>query len=245
MMNRVFRTSVPVLMATIGVLFVGRPVQAQIESRLGFLGGVNLVNQGGDMEEFGDEMASGLAHELGGFWSSEKKASVGFGVGAYLLMNFTTALGIQVEGQYVRRGFRLDLSGNYEGIDISETATFKLDYLEIPVLLRVSPSPGAAVQPLLMVGPVFGIKRGAELGVAVEAGGQSAESSVDISEGYNDTTVGLMGAFGLAGPMGSNSRWVLQARYYAGLTNAIDDANVEAKSSDVGIFAGMEFGLGR
>ena len=40
---------------------------------------------------------------------------------------------------------------------------------------------------------------------------------------------------------GETSFVTAQARYYLGLTNPIDDPQLEAKSGDFGIFVGMEF----
>ena len=38
--------------------------------------------------------------------------------------------------------------------------------------------------------------------------------------------------------------FLLQARYFQGLTDALDTEDYSSRSQDFGIFAGLEFGLG-
>jgi len=221
------------------IIFAG-PAAGQ--NRFGFFGGINIANQGGDMEEVGNMLAQEFETQFGGTWDSEKSSSTGFGLGLSYFIQTSPTFGIQIEGQYIRRGSKIQTAGRdltTAGIPSSlvVTTTFKLNYFELPALVRYSPSPEANVRPVFLAGPVIGIKTGANFDV--EVGGSS--QSVDASSGYQDYNVGLIGAIGMDIRAGENTHILLQARYYLGLTNPIDDPTIEAKSGDFGLFAGLEF----
>ncbi len=88
-----------------------------------------------------------------------------------------------------------------------------------------------------MFGPVIGFKTGANM--KVSAGGES--ETQDISEGYKSTTMGILAGLGVSVQAGKATFLTLQARYYQGLSNPIDDSSMETKSGDIGIFAGVEY----
>ena len=136
----------------------------------------------------------------------------------------------------MRRGSKFDLTSAGMG---SGDAKFKLDYIEFPVLLRVSPAVSGASHFFFVVGPVLGFKTSANL--EVSSGGQSA--SGDIGQGFKSQTLGALGGIGWEAGVGSTASLMIQARYYLGLTNVIDDPNYSSKASDFGIFAGLEFSL--
>lgn len=225
------------------VLLMAVSVQAQEKSanRAGFFIGLNFANQGGDMEMAGDMLAAELEAELGGSWSSSKGANMGWGLGGFYTIQTSPTFGVQIEGQYIRRGTKLDLKGSDGFTTLSLETEFQLNYFEIPLLARFSPSPDAKFRPVFMAGPVIGFKTGANLNMSIE--GESESES--ISEGYKSTTFGLLGSLGFSAQVGETSYLTAQARYYHGLTNPLDDDEIEAKSGDFGIFVGMEFLLNK
>jgi len=209
-------------------------------NRAGFFVGVNFASQGGDMEMMGEILASELELEIGGIWSSSKGTIPGLGLGGFYTVQTSPTFGVQIEGQYIRRGGKIDLTGrNVPGglVSVTLETEFQLDYLEFPILARFSPSPEAKFRLLFLAGPVIGFKTGANLEISTM--GQSESES--ISEGYASVTVGLLGGFGFSAQVGQTSFLTIQARYYRGLTNPLDDDILEAKSGDFGLFAGMEF----
>ena len=209
-------------------------------NRAGFFVGLNFAGQGGDMEMLGTAMADEIGLELGGEWGSSTGTIQGLGLGGFYTVQTSPTFGVQIEGQYIRRGSKIDLTGsNVPGAPSSVTveSEFQLNYVEFPVLARFSPSPEAKFRLLLLAGPVIGFKTGANLEVSLL--GQSESES--ISEGYASVTMGLLGGLGFSAQVGQTTFLSVQARYYQGLTNPIDDDVLEAKSGDFGIFAGMEF----
>ncbi len=221
----------------IAALVLGGGDAAAANGSWGFFGGLNFADMGDDMDTIGDELAAELAAEFGGTWTAAKGRKTGLGLGAFYFLPTSPTVGIQFEGQYIRRGTNFEITGGGVTIDTA----FKLDYIELPILLRLAPGAGNAMRPFFLVGPVVGFKTGAD--AEVSGGGMS--QSVDVGDGFKSTTFGAIGGLGFTVEMGPASSFMLQARYYLGLSNAIDDPVYSAKSGDFGVFAGMEFGLGK
>jgi hypothetical protein len=239
------RYSSVILAVTVLVLIAGMAGHAAADNRGGFYLGLNFANQGGDMEQVGRDLGRELEAEIGGNWATSKGSITGLGLGGYYLIEHTPTVGFQVEAQYIRRGTKLTLDGT--GIpaavppNVSMDALFKIDYLEVPLLVRFSPSPEAKFRPIFLLGPVIGLKVGANL--EMKANGLS--ESNDISDGYKSLNLGFLGGVGFAARVGETSSLVVQARYFLGMSNTLDDAVYEASSQDFGIFAGMEFPVGK
>ena len=234
-----FRCALPVIAAclALGVLMLAVPDQAAAQAKWGFLAGANFANMGGDMEQIGDEFAAELEFVLGGDWTASKGTSTGLGLGAYYVVPASPTVSVQIEGQYVQRGVGFDFS---DGTQTADTA-FKLKYIELPILLRFSPAPDKTTRAVFLVGPVIGFKTGADF----EASGAGGSSSVDVSEGFASPTFGALGGVGLSLQTGQASSLLVQARYYLGLANALDDEEYSSKASDFGLYVGMEFALGK
>lgn len=238
------RYSNVILAVTVLVLIAGMAGKAAADNRGGFYLGLNFANQGGDMEQVGQELGRELEAEVGGSWTTSKGSITGLALGGYYLIEHTPTVGFQIEGQYIRRGTKLTLDGT--GIpaavpNLSMDALFKIDYLEVPLLVRISPSPDARFRPIFLLGPVVGLKVSANL----EMKTNGLSDSADISDGYKSLNLGFLGGIGFAARVGETSSLVVQARYFLGMSNTLDDAVYEASSQDFGIFAGMEFPVGK
>jgi len=242
-MHRLTQRHKLILLVIITVLLMVGSVQAQEKpgNRAGFFVGLNFANQGGDMDSMGQMLADELEAEFGGSWSSTKSANMGLGLGGFYTIQTSPTFGVQIEGQYIRRGTKLDLKGSAGSTSVTLETEFQLNYLEIPILARFSPSPEAKFRAVFMAGPVIGFKTGANL----EMSFQGESESENISDGYKSTTLGLLGSLGFSAQVGQTSFLTAQARYYLGMTNPIDDPELEAKSGDFGIFVGMEFLLNK
>ncbi len=226
------------------VVFAGTPADAA-HGVAGFFGGINIANLGGDMKEFGDALAAELEMDpdVGGSWSSDKTTRTGFGLGGYYAVATSPTVSFQIEAQYIQRGSSFDLRGtSIPVVGSADVETkFKLDYIEIPVLARFTPSTSGSVRPIILVGPVVSFKTSANM----EVSSMGESQSVDISDGMKGVTFGLLGGIGISIEAGATSAVVVQARYYLGLTNVFDESNFSAKSGDFGLFAGMEFKVGQ
>lgn len=231
------------ILAALSVLAAG-PASAQ--NRFMVFGGLNIANQGGDMDQVGDMLASELEFEFGGDWSATRGSITGLGAGVGILIPTSTTFGVQVELQYIRRGSKFDILGrdiSMGGLpsSIDMTAKFKLDYLEIPFLFRYSPSPDAKFRPVFLAGPSVGMNVKSSFEVEIDGSSQSQ----DAGAGYADGSLGLMGGLGLDAQVGETTHLIIQARYYLGLTNVLDDPDLEAQANDLSFFVGLEVPLNK
>jgi Outer membrane protein beta-barrel domain len=224
---------------TVSLMAGSTLAQEKPSNRVGFLGGLNIANQNGDMELIGRIAAVEAANEFGGGWSSRTTPMLGMGFGAFYVRQVSADFGVQFEGQYIRRGGQIDLTAtNVLGLPSPTTfeTEFQVNYIEFAVLARFSSAPKAKFRPLVLAGPVIGHKVGADLKLSVLDESQSQS----ISNDYEDLTLGLLGGLGFSVQTGPASFLTLQARYYHGLSNPMNSDVFETKSSDLAIFAGVE-----
>jgi outer membrane protein with beta-barrel domain len=139
----------------------------------------------------------------------------GFAGGGFVRINIPGRVGLQTELLYAMKGATTqvdltDQSGNVVG---TATTTYQFDYLEIPVLLRVTVGGAGPVQPSVLLGPSLGVKLRSRLAY----NGPGPFMSGDLNQ-VEDTDFGLVGGVGLE--FGHTpARILLDARYTLGLTN--------------------------
>lgn len=170
-------------------LVLTNPVAAQIG--FGIKGGLNVANlTGTDSEGF--------------------VRKTGLVAGGFVKLNIAPNLAIQPEVLFTQKGSKGD-------IGFGATATFEMNYIEVPVLLRYSfPTPGD-MDPFLFAGLAMAFIQTAEF--TVEAGGQSA--SLDIAnEKSNDLGLVLGGGIELAT---GGINLLVEVRVTSGLSTPFDD----------------------
>ena len=203
-----------------------------------FVGGLNLANLSGDADQFGDALADTLESQVGGTWTSSKSIRVGFDGGIGFGYWGSGALGGAIELHYASRGVKWDIN-EQSGSGIKLDAKLKLDYVEIPVLLQVSPSSPSKVHGQFLVGPVLGIRASSKFDV--EGGGGA--SSTDISDDMKSTYFGGLAGAGIRIQTQPGSAVLLQARFLLGFTNLVDDPDFNVKPQDFTFLAGYSIGL--
>jgi hypothetical protein len=204
--------------------------------RTGFLIGANSAFLGEDMELIGQELAAFLSGQSSDPWTSSLGRNAGLAAGVFHVFQQGPTLGIQLEGQYVRRGGAIELSPGSSTLDTA----FRLDYVEVPLLLRFSPAPLDPVRAVLLGGASVGLRLGSSL--EVSDGDQS--ETTDFSSGFNDLSFGLIAGFGLSFRTDPRRHITIQLRYYHGLTNVLDDPVLRSYPRDVTVLAGMAFEVG-
>lgn len=181
---------------------------AQSPVSFGLKGGVNLANLTGD--DF-----------------SDADARSGLNIGVVLEFGLPLSpIGIESGLYYSQKGSATE--------DQGFTTTLKADYLEVPVLAKLSFGPPGPIKPHLLAGPYLGFLLNSE--VVGEGGGGSV--STDIKDSTNDVDFGLIGGIGLDVNMGL-ATLSLQARYSLGLTEVYTDS--DAKHGVFAIVAGFTF----
>lgn len=145
---------------------------------------------------------------------------VGTRLGGFLDLDVTSLLGARLEGVYVMKGVK----------SVDSDVTVALDYVEIPLLARIS-LPGS-VAPTLVTGPAFGVKVGAQL--------QGPFDSFDYGDGVRAFDFGWTIGGGIATAVADRDLLV-DVRYTRGLRPVFDfgdptdlDADDENQAISVG-----------
>ena len=198
-------------------LFLLLPPSASGQVALGFQGGPTLATIGGS--DAGDDFGY----------------RAGIAIGALLDIPVSGILSIQPEVSFFQKG----AESTEEGVDVK----FKLDYIEVPLFLKINVPTEGTNTPFLMVGPAVGFKVGCSIsgedgGVSVDLDCDEAEielSSIDFG--------GVVGA-GVGFELGPG-QFLLSARYSIGFMT-IDDSSDEddIKNRAFSFLAGYSFPLG-
>lgn len=186
----------------------------------GLKAGMNIANVHGDDVK--------LAEALGVEFSS----NIGLCVGGFVTYSLSDMFAIQPELLFTMKGAKMEVAGYKE--------TVKVNYLEIPVLAKLSiPTPGN-VKPSLFVGPSLAIKLSAK--AEWEEDGESGEE--DISEEVKSTDFGLVFGAGIDFGLGQG-KLTVDARYTLGLTKVQkpeeEEEEVDMKNGAISIMVGYSF----
>ena len=158
--------------------------------------------------------------------SSNVSSRTGFVGGISMRLHLASNVGVEFDGLYSQEGAKLSTDGN--------EATLKLDYIRVPVLLRLGIPTHSSVHPFVVVGPSFGFK----VGCKETAGSESA--NCDSGGGLNVKSFDFAGAVGAGvGFRVGKEELSLQARYTMGFQDIAD--NVNAKNKNFAVLAGFAF----
>jgi hypothetical protein len=202
-----------------GILLLGLLLPLSVQAQgieFGFKGGVNMATYSGDDVD-------------------DAESRLGIIVGGSLAFHVSPMFSIQPELLYAMKGAEFS--------DPDFSATFKHDYLEIPVLARlmIPTGPGSSFRPSLFAGPALGIELSCDLEGEDEGVTVSASCS-DFGIDTKTTDFGLV--FG--GELGldrGGMRIGLEARYNLGLTSILDvDGAGDIKNRAISIMATIAFG---
>ena len=160
----------------------------------------------------------------------------GFLGGIFVTFHLTNTFAIQPEAIYSQRGASDNSDPDFD-------ATFKLDYIDVPVLLRFDIPVVGPIRPFFVAGPSFGLQVKCAIGVE----GQGASASVDCDQIGQDSDIqfenktfdlsGVVGA-GLDFRLGGHTLMV-GARYQHGFSDVVKDASVKNRTWSV--VAGLGF----
>jgi len=205
--------------------------QAEAQSReIGFKLGPSFATLSG--------IDDGIGNDLPGA-SVNTTTRSGLAAGGFFRVGFGPA-SIQTELLYAQKG------GGVEGTDPdlgSAEVTLELDYVEVPVLLRLAIPAGMLLRSYVYAGPAVAFEVGCH--ARVEALGLSFTDDCDDDD-FNRRKVdaGLMFGGGLGLPVGVGGI-LLEARYTMGLINLDDnpDSTGDVKNRALNVFAGFSIPL--
>ncbi len=121
---------------------------------------------------------------------------------------------IQTELLYAQKGMKVDIAGVAE-------YKWKLDYIEVPILLkRTFPTQGS-LKPYLTVGPVIGFLTSAKEVESIPLLGLEEEE--DIKDAFKSTDIAIAVGGGLDYLVGTNGMLLLDLRFSISLTDNFED----------------------
>jgi hypothetical protein len=189
------------VLATAAGVGTARADEPRVE--LGIRAGLNLASVHGD-----DVTINNLSPE----------SRVGFSGGLFAGIRVTPSFLIQPEVLYTQKGARYEAAG--------EEAVIKLDYVEVPVLLKGRFGSGSA-KPSVFAGPAVAFK------VSGKTEFQGEEEDVEDVKG---TDFGIVFGAGLDLAVGSGA-FTIDARYTLGLTTFSDSPDPDDVKNGVWTFS--------
>ena len=150
----------------------------------------------------------------------------GFVGGLFVVWPANSLVALQSEVLYSQKGAQIEEGGM--------TAKLKLDYVDIPVLARVSSPASGGASFHVFAGPSFAVRVSAK----TEASFEDEEQSEDIGDDVERFDLGLVAGAGL-----EFGRFVIDGRYTWGLSNINkdDEDDVKIKTRVFAVMAGIRF----
>ena len=163
--------------------------------------------------------------------SQTSNSRTGLIIGGVLDIGISRNIGVTTGLRYTMKGFQVTNGG--------VTFTDKLNYLEVPALLKVK-FPLTEVKPYLVGGPVLGIR----VSASEEQSNGTQTADVDASSAYETIDFGLLFGGGLDFNIANKTDLFIQAGYGFGLSNIWKQSTtVTVKNYGIKITGGVKFKL--
>jgi opacity protein-like surface antigen len=204
-------------LAAVSVLTLAPSVSA--ETRIGLQGGVNVAS------------LRVSPTEMGFTFSTVTRPAAG----AVVDVALDDRLSVHLEPMFVGKGSRFRIEPDDSLFEEVVTGSFRLSYLELPVLFSVSGR--GNVQPYVMAGPTVGYL----LGARVRGQSEGLEMEEDSKDDFKKLDFGLALGGGVRVPMRRASLFV-EGRYVLGLWNiAYDTYDSKLRTRGFQFGAGLTF----
>ena len=207
--------------------------------QIGLFGGVNLAKVDVDIKD--------------GEQQIETNNKAGFALGGVVCLSLANNIALQIEPAYMQKGSKVIVEWLENGSSFKMDQTFKTNYIDIPLLLKVSLGQGNT-RPYLLAGGSIAFKTGdAKVKVdKVTVDGRDVTSLLSSEEReiewkIKSTDFGLNFGAGVIFPVATYHLF-LEGQYNLGLTNINDEDNADEgtlKTKGIQIKAGLLFSLGR
>ncbi|HMQ80230.1 MAG TPA: porin family protein [Ignavibacteria bacterium] len=163
--------------------------------------------------------------------SQTSNSRTGLIIGGVLDIGISRNIGVSTGLRFTMKGFQITNGG--------ATFTDKLNYLEVPALLKVK-FPLTEVKPYLVGGPVLGIR----VSASEEQSNGTQTADVDASSAYETIDFGLLFGGGLDFNVANKTDLFIQAGYGFGLSNIWKQTTtVTVKNYGIQITGGVKFKL--
>lgn len=195
------------------------PVSAQADVRLGLKAGIATSQLGSDLVDL--------------------KWRAGVGGGASLAIGLTPNIALAPEVLWMRKGSTFTSTDVVVGgLSFGRIETgIDIDYVEIPVLLRLHTASEGPLALMLVGGPTVGFKASETLRTTGLVGVSLDSDQIETLDYGVAIGAGLLGNAG-------GLRWTLEGRYEQGLANVSKlPFGGDLRNGSVQVFAGIEFPL--
>jgi opacity protein-like surface antigen len=230
------------------------PVVSSAQSKtvsIGVKGGLNLATFGGSdaSQGFQSDELQGMSFEL------DPSTRTAFVAGAFISVQLDDYFALQPELLFVSRGVRYNGDGSVLGFPYTYDIKLGINYLEIPVLAKLTIPTGTSAIPFVYAGPSLGLKMGK---ITTDGKVSSMGQEFDLEDEDNDeadaniksTDVGVALGAGLGLNLGGGML-SFDARYTLGLTNIMkpqknDDGTereMDIKNRSISLTVGFSFFL--
>lgn len=210
------------LMMAAVLLFTAAPLFAE-GMMFGIKGGLNMSNLTGEDAKID--------------FGVDPSTKMGFGGGVFFNYAFTELFGIQAEALYMMKGATYEVE--FEGETFS--ANINADYIEIPLLLKVTIPTEGKIKPAIFAGPAFGF--------LMSAKAEGEGESTDIKDDLESMDIGILGGAEIGYKM-EKGMLFLSASYEVGMQTMVKpfdgedgEEEVDVKNSNIGIYLGYAFPL--
>ena len=184
---------------------------------------VSAQNEGVGLTAKGFKVGLNMAN-VSGDDVSGTDTKVGFAFGGFFTYNFSPTFALQPEFLYTMKGFTV----SELGIDID----FKANYLEIPVLFKLTFGTGTT-KPSLFAGPAIAF--------LMSSKAEALGVSVDLKDVTKGTDVGIVFGGGVGFAVGSGTM-TFDGRYTMGMSSIDDSGDDEdVKNSNISFMVGYGF----
>jgi len=198
---------ISIIVVAIAAIF---STQSFSQPKLGIEAGLNLSNS-----SFSPDLRSG--------------SRTGIMIGGFAEFKVSPLFSIKPGLRYIMKGFSVgDGWGNQN--------TFKLNYIEAPVLLKVN-FPVQQVKPYVEAGPTVALR--------ISSTVESIDGDVDASEAFETIDFGLYFGSGLDFRVANNIEMFTGIGYSLGLSNTLSaiNGNITGKNNGFKIISGVKFDL--
>ncbi len=162
--------------------------------------------------------------------SEDYSSRIGVGFGVVLDRELSGQIDLHLEPMFLQKGSTIKEGG--------DEATYKLSYLELPVMFRYNIQSDASAQPYVMAGPSLGLLLNAK--VDFKDGDE-----FDAKDETKSLDLGLAFGGGVSIPKGDKTLFA-EARYVLGLTNINDESDESTvKNRGLQILVGATIPLGK
>ena len=201
------------IVAVLMIAVVAMSVPANAATKFGVKAGLNMAKLSGDgWDQIEGEMEMAV----------DSKMRLGFGFGVVMQMPLGEGgLMLQPEAWYVMKGGKMGFpEAEAEGYDVE--AEIKMDYIEVPILVKYAIPTQGKIAPCLFAGPAVAMNIGAKF----ETTGADAEDA-DLGDGdiYNkkDIDFGIVFGGGVDFALGERNKLMIDVRYTLGMAELYDD----------------------